>query len=108
MNLLFTICGRAGSKGLKNKNISYLLDKPLVYYTISAIDLFIKKQNIIKDLSYNIALNTDSSELAELVNNNKMKKVDLIERKKEIDGDIEKVSADLKKSFDELGLEFPL
>ena len=43
MNILFTICGRAGSKGIKNKNIRKFVGKPLPYYTISAIDLFLKK-----------------------------------------------------------------
>ena len=31
--VLITICGRAGSKGFKNKNLKTFLDKPLVYYT---------------------------------------------------------------------------
>ena len=26
MNILFTICGRAGSKGFKNKNLKYNID----------------------------------------------------------------------------------
>ena len=34
MNLLFTICGRAGSKGIKNKNIKNFLDKPLALYSL--------------------------------------------------------------------------
>ena len=88
MNILFTICGRAGSKGIKNKNISNFLDKPLVYYTISAIDLFIKQQKIINNLYFDIALNTDSKELVELVLNNKMQKVELVDRKQELAGDI--------------------
>ena len=88
MRALFTICGRAGSKGLKNKNISNLLGKPLVYYTISAIDLFVKKQKIISNLQYDIALNTDSKELKEIVANNTMQKVELIDRKEELAGDI--------------------
>ena len=32
-NVLITICGRAGSKGFKNKNLKVFLNKPLVYYT---------------------------------------------------------------------------
>ena len=43
MNILFTVCGRAGSKGLKNKNLSLFLGHPLLYYPLSLIDLFIKK-----------------------------------------------------------------
>ena len=38
-NVLITICGRAGSKGFKNKNLKVFLNKPLVYYTLrSAFD----------------------------------------------------------------------
>lgn len=88
MNILFTLCGRAGSKGIKNKNIMNFLDKPLVYYSISAIDLFVKNQQFIKDLNYDIALNTDSKELIELVLNNKMQNVELVDRKQELAGDI--------------------
>ena len=62
-SLLFTICGRAGSKGLKSKNCLDLSDLPLVLYSISVIDLF-KKQS---DDSVTIALNTDSDELRHIV-----------------------------------------
>ena len=31
MRLLFTICGRAGSKGIKNKNLRDFVGKPLMY-----------------------------------------------------------------------------
>ena len=44
MNVLFTICGRAGSKGFKNKNLKMFLGVPLVYYSIAAIALYIEKQ----------------------------------------------------------------
>ena len=33
--LLITICGRAGSKGFKNKNLKNFCGKPLVYYSLS-------------------------------------------------------------------------
>lgn len=39
MTVLFTVCGRAGSKGVKNKNIRDYLGTPLVYYTLAAIKL---------------------------------------------------------------------
>ena len=45
--LLITICGRAGSKGFKNKNLKNFCGKPLVYYSLSAAELFIKKQEAI-------------------------------------------------------------
>ena len=34
--VLITICGRAGSKGFKNKNLKTFLEKPLVYYTLAS------------------------------------------------------------------------
>ena len=46
MRLLFTICGRAGSKGIKNKNLRDFVGKPLMYYSISAIDLFLKRTEL--------------------------------------------------------------
>ena len=44
MKILFTICGRVGSKGIKNKNIKSFVGKQLPLYTLSAIDLFLKKR----------------------------------------------------------------
>lgn len=62
--LLITICGRAGSKGFKNKNLKKFCGKPLVYYSLSAAELFIQKH---PELEVDIALNTDSEDLARLV-----------------------------------------
>lgn len=62
--LLITICGRAGSKGFKNKNLKNFCGKPLVYYSLSAAELFIKKH---PELEIDVALNTDSEDLAKLV-----------------------------------------
>ena len=62
--LLITICGRAGSKGFKNKNLKVFCGKPLVYYSLSAAELFIKNH---PELAVDIALNTDSEDLAKLV-----------------------------------------
>ena len=59
--LLITICGRAGSKGFKNKNLKNFCGKPLVYYSLSAAELFIKKH---PELEIDVALNTDSEDLA--------------------------------------------
>ena len=63
--VLITVCGRAGSKGFKNKNLKIFLEKPLVYYTLSAAELFIEKASAITDVD--ICLNTDSEELAKIV-----------------------------------------
>lgn len=62
--LLITICGRAGSKGFKNKNLKTFCGHPLVYYSLSAAELFAKNH---PELKIDFALNTDSPELAELV-----------------------------------------
>ena len=62
--LLITICGRAGSKGFENKNLKNFCGKPLVYYSLSAAELFIKKH---PELEIDVALNTDSEDLARLV-----------------------------------------
>lgn len=86
VKILFTICGRAGSKGFKNKNLKRLNDIPLVYYTLSAIKLYMDKypQN-----SVTIALNTDSKELQELVLSQQMvNNVIMAERKEELAGDV--------------------
>lgn len=64
-NVLITICGRAGSKGFKNKNLKTFLDFPLVYYTISAAMIFKKK--VCEEAIVDICLNTDSEELAKIV-----------------------------------------
>jgi CMP-N,N'-diacetyllegionaminic acid synthase len=63
MKILFTICGRAGSKGIKNKNLKDFLGYPLPFYTVSVIDLFEKN---ISQYNCDIVLNTDSTELMNL------------------------------------------
>lgn len=85
MKILFTICGRAGSKGIKNKNIRDFVGKPLPYYTISAIDLFLKKST--ENIKYDIVVNSDSKELLMLMQNNTIQKVNLIERNENLAGD---------------------
>ena len=63
MNILITICGRGGSKGLKNKNIREFLGKPLIKYTLAAAFLF-KERNPSYDID--ICVNSDSSQILEL------------------------------------------
>ncbi|MBE6490728.1 MAG: acylneuraminate cytidylyltransferase family protein [Methanobrevibacter sp.] len=83
MKLLFTICGRAGSKGIKNKNVKNFLDKPLALYSLSVIDLYLKKSNYDAD----IVINTDSEDLMEIFDNNSLRSVDIIERSADLAGD---------------------
>lgn len=84
MRVLFTICGRAGSKGIENKNIRDFVGKPLPYYTLSAIDLFLKRH---VEIEYDIVINSDSDVLLELLHDNPMRPVDLIERDPSLAGD---------------------
>lgn len=62
MNILFTVCGRAGSKGVKGKNLRDFCGAPLVWYTLAAISLY-REQYICKDDIVQVVLNTDSEEL---------------------------------------------
>lgn len=81
MNILFTICGRAGSKGIKNKNIKDFCGYPLPFYTASAIDLYKKKNPYI---NCDIVLNTDSKDLINMFTEKLNIKVEVIERKEEL------------------------
>lgn len=83
-NILITICGRAGSKGFKNKNLKVFLDKPLCYYTLcSAFDF----KERVEDAQVDICLNTDSQELINLVTE-KYPETHVIQRPEELCGDI--------------------
>lgn len=84
MRILFTICGRAGSKGIKNKNIRDFVGKPLPYYTLSAIDLYLKKHS---EIEYDIVVNSDSDTLLKLLDDNQMRIVNLIKRDAALAGD---------------------
>lgn len=85
MNILFTICGRAGSKGFKNKNLKVMNRVPLIFYTLAAIRLYQEKH--LED-HVAAALNTDSDELADLVSRQSIFPfVSLVDRKDELAGD---------------------
>lgn len=83
MNILFTVCGRAGSKGIKGKNFRDFLGVPLLYYTVAAIELYKEKHS---ENTIDIALNTDSVDMVRLI-----ERLDLgiscIDRKEELAGD---------------------
>lgn len=65
MKILFTICGRAGSKGFKNKNLSDFNGIPLVYYSLGVINSFREKYAGVYDCD--IVSTTDSGELSALI-----------------------------------------
>lgn len=85
MNILFTICGRAGSKGFKNKNLKAMNGVPLVYYTLAAIKGLISRYPKYKAV---VALNTDSEDLIKIVEKQKIiPDIIFIKRKCELAGD---------------------
>jgi CMP-N,N'-diacetyllegionaminic acid synthase len=99
MNILFTICGRAGSKGIKNKNIKEFLGSPLPFYTVSAIDLFTKQ---ISGIQYDIVLNTDSKDLIKLFQDYLNIKIDIIERSSSLGLDHTPKISVIQNSLDEM------
>ncbi len=84
MRILFTICGRAGSKGIKNKNLRMFCGKHLAYYTVSSIALFKERH---PEYDCDIVVNSDSEELLALVVENRMVKIDKIRRDNSLAGD---------------------
>lgn len=66
MNVLITICARAGSKGVKSKNIRDFLGYPICWYTLAAYRLFCEKYGE-KYGAFDLAVNTDAPELYEQV-----------------------------------------
>ena len=85
MNILFTICGRGGSKGFKNKNLKKMNGIPLVYYTLAVIRLY---QEAHPSDVVTVAVNTDSEELLETVRSQKtVSGIQEVERKGTLAGD---------------------
>lgn len=91
MNILFTLCGRAGSKGVKGKNARDFLNIPLCWYSLASIALYIKQYLTTND-KYNIVLNTDSEDLIKLIEKVNIP-VTLLRRNESLAGDkVAKVS----------------
>ena len=84
MNILFTVCGRAGSKGIKGKNVRDFNGFPLSYYTFSAIELYLNDN---REDRIDVALNTDSERLIEITENNPFVKAEIIRREPSLGGD---------------------
>lgn len=85
MNILTTICARAGSKGVKSKNTRCFCGKPLLYYTLAAYSAFHKKEATRFD-GIQLALNTDSAELIRQMDGAREPYI-LIERAENLAGD---------------------
>ena len=82
-HVLITICGRAGSKGFKNKNLKIFDGLPLSHYSLAAAKLF-EQQN--PQLCVDICLNTDSELLINTVVE-KYPEVHVLRRPQELCGD---------------------
>ncbi|WP_373519500.1 cytidylyltransferase domain-containing protein [Pricia sp.] len=63
MNILITLCGRGGSKGIPGKNIKMLNGKPLLAYSIDHAQQFAQNRK-----SVDIALSTDDAEIISIAN----------------------------------------
>ena len=86
MNILFTICARAGSKGAKGKNVRMFCEKPLVHYTLVIYEKY-KKQHESAHNRIELAINTDSEMLMEQIKKEGVACI-FVERKAELAGDV--------------------
>lgn len=85
MKILFTLCGRAGSKGVKGKNARDFLDVPLVWYSMANIALYMERYGAGDDIK--VVLNTDSEPLKDLVRRVTDVPVSIIHREESLAGD---------------------
>lgn len=99
MRVLFTICGRAGSKGVINKNVRNILGYPIPYYSLSVIDLFAKYN---KSTKFDIVLNTDSRELKDVVLKQHKLIVSVVDRPKKLSEDNSPKLAVISDSFEKM------
>lgn len=86
MNILFTLCGRAGSKGVRGKNARDFMEIPLCWYSLAGISLYIKNQVSAND-HVDIVLNTDSEDLIRLVEEVSEMPVTILRRDARLGGD---------------------
>lgn len=86
MNILFTLCGRAGSKGVRGKNAREFLEIPLCWYSMAGISLYIKQNTTAAD-RVDIVLNTDSEDLIRLVESVKELSITTLLRDESLAGD---------------------
>ncbi len=110
MNILFTLCGRAGSKGVKGKNARDFLDVPLVWYSMANIALYMEKYAANDNVK--IVLNTDSEPLKDLVRKVKDVPVTILHREEHLAGDkVAKVAVimdSLNKAEEAFGTKFDM
>lgn len=85
MNILFTVCARAGSKGAVGKNVRIFCGKPLVYYTLEIYEKYVKKYSSEQN-QIDLAINTDSEQLLKQVHSRGTEFI-YIKRKEKLAGD---------------------
>lgn len=109
MKILFTLCGRAGSKGVKGKNARDFMDIPLCWYSIAGIALYIQRYKTKND-NIDIVLNTDSEDLIKLVEAVNEIPIEVLRRDESLAGDkVPKVAVILdclKRSESLIGKEY--
>ena len=86
MNILFTLCGRAGSKGVKGKNARDFLDIPLACYSTAGISLYIEKYGSSEN-TCDVVVNTDSQDLMNIMDSAKGVAVTKLWRDSSLAGD---------------------
>ena len=96
MNILFTICGRAGSKGVQGKNTKMLCGQPIVHYTLAAYLAYLDRYQG-NDICV-LSLNTDSELLRQQVEATNIDYV-FVPRKAELAGDFVSKKDVLKDTF---------
>ena len=110
MKVLFTLCGRAGSKGVKGKNARDFLDVPLVWYSMANIALYMERYGAGDEIK--VVLNTDSEPLKDLVRRVKVVPVTIIHREESLAGDkVPKVAVildSLKKAEEAFACKFDM
>ncbi len=104
MRILFTLCGRAGSKGFKNKNLKAMNGVPLAYYTLAAIEGFVEKH---PENSVLVTVNTDSEPLKQLIEKQKALPICFINRKEELAGDVVPKVAVIQDTYRQLIDAYP-
>ena len=107
MNILFTICARAGSKGVKSKNARDFCGYPILYSTLSAFDLFAKRYAAGDDLT--LAINTDSDVVIDQASKTTVPHI-IVRREESLAGDfapkISVIADTLNKAESMLGKSF--
>lgn len=104
--ILFTICGRAGSKGVKGKNVRFFCGKPIVNYTLEIYKKY--KQKYVNQEIY-LAINTDSELLKKQIEDYGVECI-FIDRKEELAGDVvskaDVIADTLIQTEKEVGINF--